>query len=268
MSKGSRNKKNLLAFGFLKGRDKEYDAFSLSGEPLLQSEDSSFSTAEEHPGRHYGATAPDAVILPQSNSTCATTLSGEGAQLQTPSTTKHTPAVVLYDPDSMLELSPSLCQGYVTLLSYGKTSEQAKGGTNSDSNDKNNIKIELAYAAITDGNVVDVCFGIVSYSCASKATASTMQRIKDVKGIIDDLANSDFDHGDEIEVEGMVIQAYCTSFESIIQMHDRIKRLNFITKCFCYQRIRHQTLQSIRENFDTVHQKVALLLQYQSQQHE
>lgn len=263
MSKGGRNKNNLLGFGFLKGgRDRDYDSVSLSGEPLLHREDSSFST-EEQPERQYGAT-PDAAILPKSNTTCTTTCSSEGAQLQQSSTQQQTLVIVLYDPNSMLELSASLCQGYVTLLSAGKASEQAKGG-NSDNNDNNT---ELAYAAITDGNVIDVCFGVVSFSSASKATASTMQRIKDVKEIIDDLVNSDLNNnndGDEITLEGMVVRAYCTSFQNIIQMHDRMKRLNFITKCFCYQRIRHQTMQSIRENFHPLQQKLALLQQNQSQ---
>ena len=268
MSKGGRNMKNLLALGFLKGRDRDYDAVSLSGEPLLQSEESSFST-DEQAERQYGAT-PEVAILPKSNTACTTMSSGEGVQQQQPSSQQRTPVAVLYNPNSMLELSSSLCQGYVTLLSDGKVLEQAKDAKSGHID--NNSNIELAYAAIIAGNVIDVCFGIVSFSSASKASASTMQRIKDVKEIIDDLVNSDLNHDDddecEISIEGIVVGAYCTSFQNIIRMHDRIKRLNFITKCFCYQRIRHQTIKSMEENFHPLQQKLALLSQHQPQQQE
>ena len=269
MTKGGSNKKNRLSFGFLKGRNKNFDAVSLSGEPLLQREDSSsFSTAEERPERQCKATSA-IPTLPKSNTTCTTTTSMEGAQQQQPSSHQGVPDVALYDPNSMLELSSSLCQGYVTLLSAGKASEQARGGHSGSSNNIDNNHIELAYASISDGNVIDVCFGVTSYSSASKASASTLQRIKDAKEIIDDLINSDLNHNDddenEIAFEETVVRAYCTSFQHIIQMQDRMKRLNVFTKCFCSQRMRHQTIQSIRENFYPLQQNIGLLLQYQSQ---
>jgi hypothetical protein len=258
MTNGRNTNRFTLGVWNGRGHHKNYDTVSLSGEPLLQREELSISTNDgDHasPQQQVAVTTTttttyDTSVLPKSNttSTTTTTCSCEGVP---------NPTVVLYDSNSMLELSSSLCQGYVTLLSTGKASEGRS-------------TIELAYAAITDGNVIDVCFGIVSFSANGTANASTLRRVKDAKEIIDDLINSNLNDNDEQEgaLEEMVVRSYCTSFQSIIQMHDRMNRLNFITKCFCSHRIRQNTLQSIQDNFTPLQQKIRLLLQHRSQQSE
>lgn len=259
---GSDSKKNGFALGFWKGRNRNYDDVSLSGEPLLQSgEESSSSASEGIPQlQKYGATLGTAIALPKSNTTCTTASSTEGLP-EPPSSSSRKPAssIALYDLHSILELSSSLCQGYVTLLSAGKTSEQAKGGGGSD--DDNHIA--LAYASVTDGNVIDVCFGIVNFSSASKASELTKQQIKDAKDIIDALIDSDLHHDADndgaISLEEVVVRAYRRAFESIIKMNDRVKRLNFIAKCFCHRRIRRQTAESLRENFHQLQQNIVRL---------
>ncbi len=257
---GNDSKKNVFAFGLWKGRNRNYDDVSLSGEPLLQRgvEYSMSSSTDGNPElQKYGATPDMAIALPKSNTTCTTTCSNEGLP-EPPSSSGRKPvtSIALYDPNSILELSSSLCQGYVTLLSAGKASDQA--------ND-----IALACASVTDGNVIDACFGIVNFSSASKASEFTKQRIKDAKDIIDALIDSDFHHDaeneGEISLEEVVVRAYRTAFESIINMNDRTKRLNFIAKCFCHQRIRRQTVESIRENFHPLQQNIVRLQARQQQ---
>ena len=159
----------------------------------------------------------------------------------------------LYDPMAMLELSSALCQGYITLLSAGKASEhpQTAGGLN----ESTYSNVELAFAAVVDGNVIDACFGV---RVSSKKNSSTEKRIKDVKEMLDELVNN---CNDDENIEELVVLTYLKAFQIISQMHSKLKRLNPIAKCFCTKRVGNRALQNLKQSFHPLQQKI---LKYQS----
>jgi hypothetical protein len=202
--------------------------------------------------KHRSSGASDAPLL---NDESSITSAGHGAS-DVPPPGILIPAVAnassqqpfLYDPMAMLELSPALCQGYISLLSAGKAGEQPrKIGVN----ESTYSHIELAYAAIVDGNVVDACFGV---RVSSKKNTSTEKRIKEVKEMIDILVNNSTD--DDENLEEIAVLAYLTAFQSIVQMHSKLKQMNMILKCFCTKRIRNHTLQTLKKCFHPLQQKI------------
>jgi hypothetical protein len=164
------------------------------------------------------------------------------------------PIVMFYDPTTLLELSSSLCEGYVTLLSQ----EKSRGEKSKEQSVYENI--ELAFASIVDGNVIDVCFGVTSFT--TKRNAHTIKCIKDAKDMIN---NIELSNNDET-IPAIVVQAYCTTFQIIITMNNRIQQLNFITKCIYVKRIHTQTLCLIQRNFVPVLQQVSKYNQMIQQQ--
>lgn len=161
----------------------------------------------------------------------------------------------LYDSSAMLELSSSLCEGYITLLSAGKLSEQACTGEVNESTYSN---IELAYAAIVDGNVIDACFGV---HFSSKKNTSMEKHIKDAKEMIVMLVNSNPDEN----LEEVVVKTYCSAFQSIVRMNAKMKQLNIFTKCLCTKRLWNQTSQALLKCFHPLQQEI---MKHQStQQH-
>jgi hypothetical protein len=169
----------------------------------------------------------------------------------------HVSRPTLYDPTAMLELSSALCQGYIALLSAGKASEHPQTGGVNESTYSN---VELAYAAIVDGNVIDACFGV---RVSSKKNSSTVKCIKDVKELIDAFVNNSND--DEENLEEIVVTAYLSAFQSIVQMHSKLKQLNMIAKCFCTKRVLNRTLQKLEQCFHPLQQKI---LKFQSTQRQ
>jgi hypothetical protein len=202
--------------------------------------------------RYKSSGASDAPLL---NDESSITSAGLGASyvpppgILTAAVSNASSQPLLYDPMAMLELSSAVCQGYIALLSAGKAGEQPlKGGVN----ESTYSHIELAYAAVVDGNVIDACFGV---RVSSKKNASTEKRIKEVKELIDELVNSASDDGDNMEE--MVVLAYVTAFQSIVQMHSKLKQLNMILKCFCTKRVRNRTFQSLQKCFHPLQQHIA-----------
>lgn len=201
--------------------------------------------------KHKGSGASDAPLL---NDESSITSAGLGTSYVPPSgllTTLTNPPSqqpTLYDPTAMLELPSAFCQGYITLLSAGKTSEQPQ---TKEVNESTYSHIELAYAAILDGNVIDACFGV---RVSSKKNASTEKRIKEVKEMIDELVNKSMD--DEDKLEEIVVFAYLSAFQSIVQMHLKLTQLNLIMKCFCAKRVRNRTLRTLQMCFLPLQQHI------------
>jgi hypothetical protein len=234
---------------------------SRSDAPLLQHDDSSNSCISFHGQKHHlQFIITKDYNIPPSSTDCTKISSGECCVQQTSSSASsmsHKPPAVLllYDPTTLLELSSSLCEGYVTLLSDGKKSEQSRVGKANDKSLYDNV--ELAYSSIMDGNVIDVCFGITSFT--SKKNSQTIKHITDAKDMINKIEMSS---NDEM-IQEIIVHAYCTTFESIIIMNDRIKKLNFITKCWYMKRIHEQTLYTIQKNFHPIQQQYEQMIKQQ-----
>jgi hypothetical protein len=74
--------------------------------------------------------------------------------LQQPLTNRHNDEIILYDMTALWDTPTHICDGYVALLQPTRAGSQRK--------DRENAYI-LAFMALTEGNVVDACFGVSNY---------------------------------------------------------------------------------------------------------
>jgi hypothetical protein len=144
----------------------------------------------------------------------------------------------LYDSAVLLELPTSVCKGYVTLLTGGDSPEQARTSAKID-DDK---ALTLAYASLTGGNVIDACFGArPGSSKESRTFAATLT--KEAKEKLDQITD------DDERVEKIAVEAYLAAFQTVINMHNDISKLNFITACFCTKKIRNKAVKKLETDF-------------------
>ncbi|CAJ1931892.1 unnamed protein product [Cylindrotheca closterium] len=79
----------------------------------------------------------------------------------------------LYDAESMMEIEKSVAQGYITLL-----------GGNQDAD----ADPALSFMALTQGNVIDACFGVSSASMSRGEVTPNMQAARAAKALLDESA--------------------------------------------------------------------------------
>lgn len=148
----------------------------------------------------------------------------------------------LYDSESMLAINNSVASGFVVLLGG---IEVAKG----KSNRKKDAETSLGFMALTQGNVLDACFGVVNPSRREDTPASRSTR--EGKEILDDAALvSD-------SIRGVAVEAYCKAFLVTINYHDKMDRLNCITRCFKSKKIRSKAEKSLRATFKDLAEAIA-----------
>lgn len=135
----------------------------------------------------------------------------------------------LYDASVLLELSKSVCEGYVTLLTGGGSPEQARQTTRII----DDPALTLAYASLTGGNVIDACFGARPGS-STEAQTFAVTLTKEAKEKLNQVAD------DDERVEKIAVEAYLEAFRTVIQMHTDIAKLNIITACLCTKKIRNK----------------------------
>lgn len=149
--------------------------------------------------------------------------------------------VVLYDPDAMIEMKSALCQGYLTLLTGACEQSKRKGQVADES------AMTLAFLSLTNGNVVDACFGS---SVSSKPSDQVKELIKEAKDAIDDAA-----HNNE-RVERIAVSSYKKAFETVVDQNKKLEKLNIITACFCEKKIRLNAVTQLHQDFRPLEQAI------------
>jgi hypothetical protein len=148
----------------------------------------------------------------------------------------------LYDSESMLAINHSVASGFVVLLGG---IEDAKG----KSDRKKDAGISLGFLALTQGNVLDACFGVVNPSRREDTPASRSTR--EGKELLDDAALA------SDSIRGVAVEAYCAAFQVTINYNDKMGRLNCITRCFKSKKIRSKAEKSLRAAFMDLAEAIA-----------
>lgn len=186
----------------------------------------------------------------------------------------QSPMVRLYDIDSTLEIPRDVADGYLILLSGGLNSASAirqqrnkkkvssaptPGGEpsaqtfNSLSPEEINA-IQLAYFALTDGNAIDVLFGVKSMggSRRNKYTSEKAFKAADdaKRALMDATVASD-------AIRLLAVETYAKCFEVLIKYHLELDKIGFITWCVRHQKIRDSTVKQIEELFRALEEGVA-----------
>jgi len=113
--------------------------------------------------------------------------------------------------------------------------------------------VNLAFMALTDGNVVDACFGIKAHISADAANRRVNQAAKmsnDAKSLMNEAVRS------STAVREVAVRAYGKAFQIVIQYNDDCKHLNFITRCYRQKPIRQKAENALYEAFKPLNEAI------------
>lgn len=146
----------------------------------------------------------------------------------------------LYDKASLLNVTSSMAHGYIVLLGGIQEQSASKGKKKKKVNDSS---IDLAFAALVDGNVVDACFGITSSSKRSSSAAGVSKEIKEVLRHVVDKNES---------VKKIAVEAYRNAFRVVVSFEEKVKKLNFFTFCLKYGKLQRDAECALKEAFENL----------------
>jgi hypothetical protein len=155
-------------------------------------------------------------------------------------------ALPLYEPSAMLELDAQMAQGYAILL----TGAQEQSLRTKKHAGPSRQTIMLGFAAMTDGNVVEACFG-VRQAHGSSASDTVKRDIKNVKNALSEAQQSDN------KIALVAVTAYAQAFQVIAAFRSELDKMNFITKCFRYGGIRNNALEALQKCFAPLQEALA-----------
>ena len=164
----------------------------------------------------------------------------------------------LYDAESIMTVKGSVANGYVVLLKGSPPTPEKKQSNNTKKKNKNKKSNEiqnsnsnddaydgdaLAFMALTSGNVLDACFGVSTATRRDANITPACHSVNDAKNLLEDrdLTSDTF--------RRTAVSAYCDAFQVIIGHHDKMNKLNCITRCFKSSKIRRQTEEDLRIAF-------------------
>lgn len=180
----------------------------------------------------------------------------------------------LYDPQELLAMESKVASGYVVLMGGYPTVANTKTKPPMKKSGKNDTTaadaaaeeesaeaqpkldrgaVNLAFMALTDGNVVDACFGIKAHVSADAATRRVNQAAKmsnDAKNLLNEAVRS------SAAVREVAVRAYGKAFQIVIQYNDDCKHLNFITRCYRQKPIRQKAENALYEAFKPLNEAI------------
>jgi hypothetical protein len=154
----------------------------------------------------------------------------------------------LYDATCMLQVGAQMGHGFVIILGGAPAAaqkEQARG----QKKKADDSAVMLGFLAITEGNVVDACFGIMNQ--ADKGKKSSVEQAKRTKRLLTNAAES------SASVRGLAVETYRQAFQHVLDFHKKVAKLNFFTKCFNYAKIQHEAEMEIKDTFARLQEAVA-----------
>jgi hypothetical protein len=155
--------------------------------------------------------------------------------------------VQLYDPTCMLKIDQQIARGFVVLMAGAAADASSGEASGKKKKKKNKIErtaLELGFMAITDGNVVETCFGVsTSPVAASMRESAASKHARNVKLLLSEAADSNE------QIPRIAVLTYQQAFRVVVHFHDEIAKLNFFTSCFKYGRIQHDAQEALRVTF-------------------
>mmetsp|Transcript_6982 Transcript_6982/g.14307 ORF Transcript_6982/g.14307 Transcript_6982/m.14307 type:complete len:192 (+) Transcript_6982:618-1193(+) len=159
-------------------------------------------------------------------------------------------SIPLYDPQAMLHMEKAIAQGFMTLLCGG----DPQPIKNLRKNRIRRSAVDMGFAAITDGNVLEACFGLPASSIIlrdghpqapslSQRAKQTAAQVRRTKILLDDAA--DVNPG----LSKLAVGTYLRAFDIVISTRDQMDQLNILTRCFFKGKIVHKALGDLRVNF-------------------
>lgn len=183
--------------------------------------------------------------------------------------------VQLYDPDSTLEIKRDVADGYLILLSGGRssaaiirsrskilpstdnkmiesTSQQESTATFPPTPDELS-SLQLAFAALTDGNVLDAIFGAHSSGGVYKTKDTSSKAFAAAKAAKKALTQtSEHSKSPKAGQESffkIAVETYCKCFEIVITYRIYVEEMSTLTWCWRHQKARQDAEKALEECF-------------------
>lgn len=194
--------------------------------------------------------------------------------------TKKEKNILLYDPDSTLNINRDLANGFLILLSGGlnsiivvNDSIKKKKLKNLKKNNaevhespnsfKQNIDDELTpdeeslyqlpFSALTDGNVIDTAFGIHSAGGFKRRNDTSVLSYN--ASLLAKMTLSEAAQSSEI-IRKLAVETYCKCFEIVIMYHLDLEDLGVINWCYKHKKVRNDAEKSLRLAFAPLYKAV------------
>lgn len=197
----------------------------------------------------------------------------------------------LYNADATLNLSRDVADGFLILLSAGRKSARAlrenkanncnkqqkhssHGNSKSESEgndatavpsaggestaqsptDADDSIMQLSFAALTEGNVIEALFGVETTGGLRRGKNTSEQAYKAAKtaksGLMGAAISSD-------SVQKLAVDTYCHCFEIVLTYYIELEDMGFISWCFRHQKARDKATVQLKEAFVQLEEVVA-----------
>uniref|UniRef100_A0A7S2R676 Uncharacterized protein n=1 Tax=Eucampia antarctica TaxID=49252 RepID=A0A7S2R676_9STRA len=153
-------------------------------------------------------------------------------------------SVLLFDKESTLNITRDIADGFLIFLSSGSKSaalmksncneKKTKSPKLATTSSHSDCDIGLAFAAITDGNIIDAVFGVQNCGGLKRHKDTSViayNRSKSTKNALRDAADS------SEALKQLTVETFCHCFETIVTYHNNIDDLNLLTWCYKHQRV-------------------------------
>ena len=166
--------------------------------------------------------------------------------------------VSLYDPVCMLDISKEVAAGYLILLLGGPESPSLQTKRRRSKRDRSLVSVtpeidkgvvSLAFLALTDGNVLNACFGAPMQLCVGPSPA--YQMAKNAKRALVDAADS------SDAVRPLAVETYAKGFRIVIDYNDQLAELNPCSRCCKQSRIHQAAVNDLAVAFRTLSEAIS-----------
>jgi hypothetical protein len=183
---------------------------------------------------------------------------------------RHSPALPLFDAESVLEIPKDVADGFLILLSGGQKSakiiEQNKTNSSYESPSSGTpADLNFAFNALTDGNVIEATFGVESNGGLKRANTTSeiaFNAARTAKMAIMDasLAASSSTNSSsppKVSVKDLSVQTYIRCFEIVIAYHLELESIGFITYCIKHHKVTEKAMRKLREAFESLNEAIS-----------
>ena len=150
-------------------------------------------------------------------------------------------------------MESKVASGYVVLMGAYPSSDKNKNKNKEESKEENEKAakldrgaINLAFLALTEGNVIDACFGVKAHVGASNSNPRhdrAMKVANDAKSMLNEAVRS------SDGVKAIAVEAYGNAFHIIMSYNEDVSALNCFTRCFKWKSIHDRAEESLRAAF-------------------
>lgn len=158
---------------------------------------------------------------------------------------------VFYEPDATLDISRDNAEGFIILLSDGK--ENAKGVVKDSVRNSRDVieagDITLAFMAITDGNVIDACFGnSPAGGIKFKGSDYAVKTAGKAKALVRDaVEESSPSMSDRVKL--LTVKTYKECFQIVVKFNNELSKNSFLSWCFKSKQIRKNAEKALENCF-------------------